>query len=204
MYGRRRITHLLLLSLAAAAPLAAAGTAEAAPPPLAATVTPETVYPAAKPCTTGTGEHHFTVSGTGFKADERLDVTVGGISYAPATADETGAYTAGYDLKAIPAGRAAVIVTGDQGSRAVSAVTVGWSGCRSWKNGQIRLTGAGFMSHDQITARLDGDTTADATTTSGTGGDFDLRIVCDPATPHTVTLADTHQHALEFGEFSCL
>ncbi len=204
MFGRR-ITHLLLFSLVAV-PVSAviARPADAAPPPLAAAVTPDTVYPQAKPCTTGTGEHHFTVSGAGFKPNEGFAVTVGGVSYEPASADAAGGYAAGYDLTSIPGGRVAVIVTGDQGSRAVSALNVGWSGCRGWRNGQIRLTGAGFMSHDTVSAYLDGDTTADASTTSGTGGDFDLRIVCDPATPHAVTVSDNHHHALEFGQFTCL
>ena len=84
------------------------------------------------------------------------------------------------------------------------SIEVGWSGCRSWKNGLIRLTGAAFMSQDTVSAYLDGDPTASASSTSGTGGDFDLRIVCDPATVHTVTVRDTHEHALEFGQFSCL
>jgi hypothetical protein len=203
MFGRR-FTHLLLLSLVAVPVVAAAGPADAAPPPLAATVTPGSVFPQAKPCTTGTGEHHFTVSGAGFAPNEELTVTVGGVRYEKATADETGAYTADYDLKAIPGGRAAVIVTGDQGGRAVATLDVGWSACRSWKNDQIRLTGAGFMSSDTVSAYLDGDTTAAASVASGTGGEFDLRIVCDPATPHTVTVSDTHEHALAFGEFTCI
>ncbi len=204
MFGRR-ITHLFLLSLVAVpASAAIAGPVGAAPPPLVATVTPATVYPQAKPCATGTGEHHFTVSGAGFKPNEAVAVTVGGVGYEPTSADATGGYTAGYDLKPVPGGRIAVIVTGDRGSRAVSALTVGWSGCRSWKNGQIRLTGGGFMSHDTVSAHLDGDTTGDASTTSGTGGDFDLRIVCDPATPHTVLVSDNHHHSLVFGQFICL
>src|SRR3954451_24908553 len=168
----RRITHLLLLSLMAVPPAAAARPADAAAPPLAATVTPSTVYPQVKPCTTGTGEHHFTVSGAGFAPDELLTITLGGVRYEPATADENGEYSAGYDLKPIPGGRAGVIVTGDHGSRAVGTIDVGWAGCRSWKNDQIRLTGAGVMSQDTVSAYLDGDATAAASARSGTRGEF--------------------------------
>lgn len=218
MFGRR-ITHLVLLSVAALPVIATATPADAASanagrasvgraaaslPLLAATVTPGTVYPSAKPCTTGTGDHHFTVSGTGFAPDEAFTVTVGGVAYEKAAADGTGAYAVGYDLKSIPGGRAAVIVTGDRGGRAVATLDVGWSGCRSWKNGRIRLTGAGFMSQDTVSAYLDGDAVAAASVSSGTGGEFDVRIVCDPTTSHTVTVSDTHDHALTFGEFSCL
>jgi hypothetical protein len=183
---------------------AVAPAAAATPAAMAATVTPDTVWPNAAPCTTGTGVHTFTVSGLGFQPDELLTISVGDVRYERATADENGEYTASYELKAQPAGQYDVEVVGDRGSRATGGINLGWSGCRSWKNGKIRLTGAGFTADDTVSAYLDGATAAAASATTTDGGEFELHVACVTGRTHTVAVSDTRNRALSFAEFSCV
>jgi hypothetical protein len=169
---------------------------------MAATVAPATAWPKARPCTTGTGVHDFTVSGTGFQPEERLDVAVGGVAYPAAVADAAGAYSVTYEVQALPAGRYPVAVRGDRGGKAVGRIDVGFSGCRSTEDGVLRVTGAGFTAADTIRVRLDGEPAAVATGRSSETGEFDIRTECAPG-KHTIEVADTHDRMLNFAEFSC-
>jgi hypothetical protein len=81
-------------------------------------------------------------------------------------------------------------------------IDVGYSACRSIKNGRLRVTGAGFDATDMISVRLDGATAAAVSGTSTERGEFDLRTTC-PAGSHTLAVADTRDEFLTFAEFTC-
>jgi len=203
MNVRRALT--VLLSCLVAASLTVVGTSPARAGDSAlmtATVVPAAVWPEAEPCSTGTGVHDFTVSGRGFRSDERLSVTVGDVAYPAAVADATGAYSITYEVEPMPAGTYVVGVKGDRGGKAGGRIVFGFSGCRSMNDGRLRLTGAGFAAADTISVHLDGAPAAVATGTSSANGQFDLESECAPGA-HTVEVADTHDQSLTFAGFTC-
>jgi hypothetical protein len=199
----RRVAAVLISLLAAAPLIVGSSPADAAGNggPVA-TVAPGTVWPKAEPCATGTGVHDFTVSGAGFQPDELVTVAVGEMTYQGARADSTGAYSATYEIGSVRAGAYRVDVKGDRGGRAHGKITVGYSACRSTRDGKVRVTGAGFGGTETIAVHLDGGTTTAITATSTETGAFDLQTTC-PAGPHTLDVADTHDNVLHFAEFAC-
>jgi hypothetical protein len=200
---KRRVATTLIALLAAAPLLVGSSPADAGGKNVpAATVAPGTVWPKAEPCATGTGVHDFTVSGAGFQPDELVTVTVGAVAYEPTRADSTGAYSAGYEIRSLRAGAYRVDVKGDRGGRAQGKITVGYSACRSSRDGSVRVTGAGFGGTETIAVHLDGGTTTAITATSTEDGAFDLQTTC-PVGPHTLDVADTHDNVLHFAEFTC-
>jgi hypothetical protein len=201
--GVRGITvqSLLLPVLAAAAVLAPAVPAAAASP-LPVTVSPGRVWPVAAPCTSGTGNHDFTVTGVGFQPGETVAVTVGGVPYPGFTADASGGYTRTFQVQSLPSGTYPVAVTGGAGSQALSSVYIGWSGCRSVKSGKLRMTGGGFAASGPVRLYLDGAATPLATATSDGTGRFDVTVTC-PAGRHDAGVSDLQNRTLTFAAFTC-
>lgn len=191
----------LLPFLAVAAVLAPALPAAAASP-LPVTVSPSRVWPVAEPCTSGTGDHDFTVTGVGFQPGETVAVTVGGVPYPGFSADSSGGYTRTFQVQSLPSGTYPVAVTGGAGSHAVSRLYIGWSGCRSVASGKLRMTGGGFAASGPVRLHLDGAATPFATTTSDGTGRFDVTVTC-PAGRHDATVADLHDRTLTFAAFTC-
>lgn len=192
--------NLLLPFVAAAAVLAPAVPAAASPLPVA--VTPGKVWPVAAPCTSGTGDHDFTVTGTGFQPGETVAVRVGGVPYPDFAADATGGYSRTFQVQSLPSGTYPVAVTGDAGSEALSSIYIGWSGCRSVKSGKLRMTGGGFAASGTIRLHLDGVATPFATTTSDGSGRFDVTVTC-PAGRHDAKVSDLANRSLTFTAFTC-
>jgi len=171
----------------------------------AITATPAMVYPRAEPCASGPHlPNTVQLSGNGFLARERLYVDIGEISYIgdDLHADAKGRFSAGYPISSWPSGPAIVEIRGEQGSFSRTLITIGFTGCRSVRNGQLRMTGAGFAAHDTIALRLDGSATPAATSTSDEYGKYDFTTPC-PRGRHSARVTDTHGREVGWQSFTC-
>ena len=198
--------RIVIALLAAASVAVPAGPAQAAPAAKPAVqVAPGLVYPQVAQCApTPARPSGFTVSGTGFKALEKLTVTIGGLAYGTTVqrADAKGRVGLTYEIKARPSGWAVVEVRGDRGSVATTKLNTGYVGCRYVSRQTLRMTGVGFAAADTVKLFLDGAATPAATAATDQGGRYDVTVAC-PAGSHTANVTGTPGRTLNFPAFTC-
>ena len=193
------MTKKLISLMTAVALLTIAAPAQAAPAETLI-IEPDTVHPMVEPCYSSSGKYSFTVSGTGFKKDERIAVTVGDLEYDDTRADAKGRVEAAYAVLSQPSGTYDVVLTGAKGSSAEGELTQGWSACRSVRNGKLKIGGAGFEALDEVELTLDGEVVE--TTESGEDGRFEMTVPC-PRGSHDAEVMDSTGRDLSFADFTC-